>query len=479
MDPNFCWQKLGIYFEKALGDIKNMRYMIKDLKHIMIQLIEGLDFIHTNKIVHRDIKPANILLYENNIVKYTDLGSAVYYNKEITYYAGDTVKYSSPESHYNLNSFYKSDIYSLGCVFYYLVYGKDLFDHERMDENYCNLPNTTFEDIKKYSYLQDDVINDLLKNKKEIIHRNSNLDDLIINMILFSPKKRINMENIKNHPFFERYNFKKHTYVPKIYNMSIDIYDKIKLLNKIIKPLLDKFVIEVYYIVLELLIRYNEKSSEIDEEIIKILIYITIEYIFKGTREYLLPKFEEVFPNNFLNIEKKNKITKEVFGYIIRTSMYIDSFYYKIYNIKDIIKMMNNKNIISIISYYDYQKIIFTLLNYNKANLKINLEDYYKQKIWIESYFKSNECLLLYNDSKKPYAFIEKDNQISKIELLFSYNKEYSNINIKYYKLSNQKYLIYLYKDNYICSFDKIENFHNQKQNDLGNVENKIIEIYH
>ena len=39
-------------------------------------IIEGLDYLHKNKIIHRDIKPENLVLDENGYVKITDLGIA-------------------------------------------------------------------------------------------------------------------------------------------------------------------------------------------------------------------------------------------------------------------------------------------------------------------------------------------------------------------------------------------------------------------
>jgi len=42
----------------------------------MLQLLEGLFYIHRNKIVHRNMKPANILITKDGVLKLADFGLA-------------------------------------------------------------------------------------------------------------------------------------------------------------------------------------------------------------------------------------------------------------------------------------------------------------------------------------------------------------------------------------------------------------------
>jgi serine/threonine protein kinase len=85
-------------------------------------LAAGLAFMHANKIRHKDIKPHNILVHEGRMI-YTDFG----YSFNSTGFSRSTTvgtpsfftrRYSAPEvlEHENRNS--RSDIFSLGCVFF-------------------------------------------------------------------------------------------------------------------------------------------------------------------------------------------------------------------------------------------------------------------------------------------------------------------------------------------------------------------------
>lgn len=49
----------------------------------MRQLLQGLDFLHTNMVLHRDLKPENILISSHGEVKIADFGLARIYTFNI------------------------------------------------------------------------------------------------------------------------------------------------------------------------------------------------------------------------------------------------------------------------------------------------------------------------------------------------------------------------------------------------------------
>ncbi|WP_153720472.1 Stk1 family PASTA domain-containing Ser/Thr kinase [Sporosarcina cascadiensis] len=100
---------------------------------IMLQLVSAISHAHHNGIVHRDIKPQNVLMNGEDDVKITDFGIAMALNSTAhtkTNSVIGTVHYLSPEQARGGMATKRSDIYSLGIVFYELLTGKLPFSAE-------------------------------------------------------------------------------------------------------------------------------------------------------------------------------------------------------------------------------------------------------------------------------------------------------------------------------------------------------------
>jgi len=103
----------------------------KDAVHFIIQILRALQHAHNRGIVHRDIKPQNIMLLTDGTIKVMDFGIAKFAREEsmtATDQAIGTVHYISPEQARGDVTDEKSDIYSVGVMFYEMLTGQKPFD---------------------------------------------------------------------------------------------------------------------------------------------------------------------------------------------------------------------------------------------------------------------------------------------------------------------------------------------------------------
>lgn len=99
------------------------QYSLAVAADITIQILQALEHAHSKGVVHRDIKPANIILLENGDVKVSDFGVARLDTSDLTStgYMVGTPNYMSPEGLQGLPVDLRSDLYSVGVLFYELL----------------------------------------------------------------------------------------------------------------------------------------------------------------------------------------------------------------------------------------------------------------------------------------------------------------------------------------------------------------------
>ncbi len=128
----------------------------------------GLKYAHDHHVVHRDVKPSNLLVHRNGHLKILDMGLARSFSSDdglsdespsieltMTGTVLGTTGYMAPEQALNSKKAdHRSDIYSLGCTFYYFLVGKPIYGGDTMVEKIVAHRETPIPNLSKY---RDDI----------------------------------------------------------------------------------------------------------------------------------------------------------------------------------------------------------------------------------------------------------------------------------------------------------------------------------
>lgn len=109
---------------------RGRRFSPAEVVHLGIQVCQALRHAHDRGIVHRDLKPGNLLLTGAGQVKLADFGIARLFNNTRRTQAGSilgTAEFMAPEQAEGKPVDPRSDLYSLGAVFYLLLARRPMF----------------------------------------------------------------------------------------------------------------------------------------------------------------------------------------------------------------------------------------------------------------------------------------------------------------------------------------------------------------
>ncbi|KAK7199038.1 mitogen-activated protein kinase kinase 2 [Novymonas esmeraldas] len=159
-----------------------------EVQKIAKQLIQALNYLHSNRIIHRDMKPQNILIGQNGAVKLADFGFArsMSYNTIVLTSIKGTPLYMAPELVQERAYDNRVDLWSLGCILYELYYGKPPFYTNNL---FALIKKIVCEPVK-FEAKADDQISPEFKN-------------FLSGLLTKSASSRLNWPELLNHPFVQ------------------------------------------------------------------------------------------------------------------------------------------------------------------------------------------------------------------------------------------------------------------------------------
>lgn len=185
----------------------------KVAKSFMWQLLKGIAFCHSRRILHRDLKLQNLLVNKDGVIKLADFGLARgmalplrVYTKEVV-----TLWYRAPELLLGSEIYGPAvDVWSLGGIFYEMLTKKVLFPGDsEIDQLFkifriLGTPNdSTWTGITNLPYYKTNFPVWSGRDLKVLLNCNDAAADLLSKTLIYDPLKRISAQDAMKHHFFD------------------------------------------------------------------------------------------------------------------------------------------------------------------------------------------------------------------------------------------------------------------------------------
>lgn len=150
---------------------------------MIVELASALSYCHKKNVIHRDIKPENLLIGARGETKIADFGWSVHAPTSRRNTMCGTLDYLPPEMVEGREHDEKVDVWSLGVLLYEFLVGDPPFEASSHTATYRRISRV---DLKFPRQVSEDA------------------QDLIRRLLVKDPTKRMNLDDIKNHPWVLR-----------------------------------------------------------------------------------------------------------------------------------------------------------------------------------------------------------------------------------------------------------------------------------
>ena len=433
---------------------------------LFIQVVNAINFMHSNDLIHRDIKPENILIFENNIIKLCDFGWCVKLEGHQRGTFCGTTEYMSPELVNHQVYGKEIDVWSLGILLYEMIHGYSPFRPNKPKFN----EKDVMENIKNHNLIFGKTVSDECKR-------------LIYHLLDPDINKRYTVEDIYNSDFVKKYEKLHYDYpnnsLIQLYNGKINKSSEQNINNAIINNINDE---NINFNNINNIINSNSEINK-NKSINNNITYINNNYQISEPRN----EYNNIYTNNnqkMKNIENDNIKKQVLFDYIHNGYFYSQNLNNDYSN--NVYLCINNdnsrKNNISNNDINIANNELNNIFNNNNNNNKIkqeeNIKNYYlenEEKHPQDKRKNRNEIM----DNNSFLRLYEENNKNNSVGISnysnINYSKEIDNNNIwnnpindnnlsQLNNISNIQYIKINQNEK------KIENYQSTKNNDNNSI---------
>ena len=155
----YCSQK------SLLHVMKNRKVLTEpEVRYYMMQICEGVRYLHRKSILHRDLKLGNMFLTWDMTVKIGDFGLATQHQASLSSVSTlcGTPNYIAPEVLKKQGHSYEADIWALGCMMFAMLVGTPPFETKSLGRTYAKIAANEYDIPERLSPSAQSFISMLL-----------------------------------------------------------------------------------------------------------------------------------------------------------------------------------------------------------------------------------------------------------------------------------------------------------------------------